>query len=152
MERLFFWSKAIPTNKAKQTTTNTPAWSPPPDTGDIIGLRSQVGKVDFTTPLRNAYARANTEYKRTFNNPLGAYTTADVRDKSIREHGDQMNTQYGMDLASAAMANQQNAFGQQATLAGLTAPRFYNASSSTSQPFTGGDAVSLGASLGGALL
>lgn len=111
-----------------------------------------MGKADFATPIRNQYARAEENYGRSFNNPLGAYTTADQRDKSKREHGDEMQQHLGMDLADAAMQNQQNSFNQQSVLASLTQPRFYNQSSTSSSPFTGGDAIGLGASVGSSLL
>lgn len=102
-----------------------------------------VGKTDFSVPIRNSYARAEQQNNRSYNNPLGAFTTADVRDKSKREaHTDFMQNQ-GIDLGNAAQQNQQNAFNQQATVAGLAAPRFYNASSTSSQPFVGGDVLSM---------
>jgi len=122
--------------KVKQT--NTPGWSPPPRTQEVTNLQGLVDQgADYSTPIRNAYARAKEENTRSYNNPLGAYTTADVRDKSIRSQNANFNQGMGIDLANAAQANADAKFGRQATVAGLTQPQMYNASSvqKTSDPW-----------------
>jgi len=101
---------------------------------------------DFKTPIINAYARANQKYNNSFKNPLGAYTTADVRDKSIRAHDQEMQQNMGLDLSNAEFQNAQNKFGRQATVAGLTAP--VHELRQTSQPFTGGDVLGIGVNAG----
>lgn len=100
--------------------------------------------VDYSTPLRNQYARAEQNISRSYNNPLGAFTTADVRDKTLRATHQDLQQQLGLDLSNAAQQSSADQFNRQATVAGLTAPRFYNAKSSVAQPFTGGDAVEMG--------
>ncbi len=129
------------TNKAKQK--NQYGFSTPPPTEATTNLQNMVNNpVDYATPIRNAYGRAEKQYESTYKNPLGAYTTADVRDKSIREHGQEMNQQEGLDLSNAAQQTSQNQFNRQATVAGFTSP--IHELQSTSQPFTGGDAANIG--------
>lgn len=136
-------------SKKTQTTTNTPAWSAPPDTADMSslrGLRDQGG--DFATPIRNSYARAEQKRSNSYNNPLGAFTTADVRDKTLQEQNSAASQDMGMALGEAAQQNAQNKFGRYSQIAGMTAPQFYNAQSKTTNPFTAWDGIGLG--LGGA--
>lgn len=131
----------VASNKSKQT--NQVAWSNPPDTVATTKLQGMVDQgVDYATPIRNQYARAEQQLSRSYNNPLGAYTTADVRDKSLRSQKMDLGQNLGMALSDAAQQNAQGQFSRQATVAGLTAPRMYN--SSSSQPFTGGDALNIG--------
>ena len=118
---------AISTNKSKAVQTNTPGWSTAPETADIGALRGMVGGGDYQTPIRNQYARAEKQMSESYNNPLGAYTTADVRDKSIREQKLDMQQSLGMDLSNAAQQNADAKFNRQATVAGMTAPQFYMA-------------------------
>lgn len=145
------------TNKQNtaQTQTNTPAWSMVPETPAITSLQGMVGKTDYATPIRNSYARVQQENERIASNPLGSYTTAHVRDAQRKETNERLNQNMGMDLSNAAMQNQQNTFNQQGTVAGLTRPQFYNASSTgTGQDkFAGGDWLNLALGAGtGALL
>ena len=129
------------TNKSRQI--NKVDWSAPPATVDTTKLQGMANTgYDYATPLRNEYARAEQQLSRSYNNPLGAYTTADVRDKTMRAQNASMSQNLGMDLANAAQQSNASRFGQQATVAGLTAPRMYNSSSSS--PFTGGDALNIG--------
>ena len=139
----------IGSNKGK--TVNTPGWSAPPSTVATTNLQNMVNNpVDFSVPIRNSYARAEQTRHRSYQSPLGAYTTADVRDKSLREQDQAANQSLGLDLSNAAQESSQNQFNRQATVAGLTAPQFYNASSS--QKWTGGDTAGLIASTAGGLL
>lgn len=130
------------TKKSKQE--NKYAWSTPPATQATTNLQAMVDKpVDYATPIRNQYARAEQQYANSYKNPLGAHTTADVRDKSIRANKQALQQSMGMDLSNAAQQSSQNQFQRQATVAGLTSPVHYLASSS--QPFTGGDVLGIGA-------
>ena len=128
------------TNKSKQK--NNYGYSTPPPTQATINLQKMVDKpVDYATPIRNQYSRAEQVFNRSFKNPLGAHTTADVRDKSIRANQLSQLQNLGMDLSEAAQMSSQNQFGRQATVAGLTSPVHYI--KSQSQPFTGGDVASM---------
>jgi len=130
----------VATNKSAQK--NQYAWSTPPPTQATTNLQNMVNQGgDYATPIRNAYARAEKSYNNSFKNPLGAYTTADVRDKSIRAHTQGMQQNMGMDLANAAQQNEQARFGRQATVAGLTSP--ISQLIKTSQPWSGGDTAGL---------
>ncbi len=129
------------TSKSKQK--NSYGFSTPPPTQATTNLQAMVDKpTDYATPIRNAYSRAEQQYDNSYKNPLGAYTTADVRDKSIREHGQEMQQNMGLDLSNAAQQSGQNQFSRQATVAGLTSP--VHELQSSSQPFTGGDLLGIG--------
>lgn len=103
-----------------------------------------VGNVDFATPLRNQYARAERDLDRSYRSPLGAYTTADVEEKAKRAQKFDLKQNLGSDLASAALQSQQNAFGQQASVAQLTQPRLYQSGSTSTQSDPWGTALSIG--------
>jgi hypothetical protein len=107
---------------------------------------------DYATPIRNQYARAEQNLTRSYQNPLGAYTTNDVRDKSLRSQRQDLSQNLGMDLSDAAQQNAQGTFNRQATVAGLTAPQMYNAKSVSAQPWTGGDTAGLAASVASGLI
>lgn len=135
-------------SKKTQVQTNTPGWSVAPETADIGALRGMVNERDYAVPLRNQFARAEKKLDESYQNPLGSYTTADVRDKAVREQKLDMQQNLGMELANAAQQNADSRFNRQATVAGMTSPTFYNASSKTTNPFTLWDGISMG--LGGA--
>ena len=109
-----------------------------------------VGKSDFSVPVRAGFERARQNNANSYNNPLGAFTTADVRDKAQREQNFDMDQGEAVALGNAANQNQQNAFGQQATVAGLMAPQYYNAQTYSQtdnrQKFANGDFWSMGLS------
>lgn len=142
--------------KTTQTQTNTPGFATPPMTAATTALQGMVDKpVDYATPIRNQYARAKQNVSRSYNNPLGAYTTADVRDKSIRAQHSELDQNLGMALGEAAQQSSADQFNRQQAVAALTAPQFYNASSTnvTSQPTNWlGLGASVGSSLGSAAL
>ncbi len=132
----------------KQTTTNKVDWSPPPATQATTNLQGLVDKpVDFSTTIRNQYARAKTRLSNSYNSPLGAYTTADVRDKQLREQNSDLDMSLGMDLGNAAQQQSSDQFNRQATVAGLTSPQMYNASSTSKVSDPWGTALGV---LGGA--
>jgi hypothetical protein len=114
----------MPKKKTKQT--NTVAFATPPETADVTSLRNQASQgADYATPIRNSYARAEQSLNRSYDNPLGAYTTADVRDKSKRSQHQDLHQNMGIDLANAAQANAEGSFNRQATVAGFTRPQMY---------------------------
>jgi len=138
---------------SKTTQTNTPGWSAPPSTQATQNLQGMVNQgVAYDVPIRNSYARAQQNLSRSYQNPLGAFTTADVRDKSMRSQQNDLSQSEGIDLSNAAQQNAQGQFSRQATVAGLTAPQMYNAQSVSARPFSLGDGIGLGASLGSSLL
>jgi hypothetical protein len=131
----------------KSRSENEVSWSTPPATQATTNLQGLVDKgADFSTPIRNAYARAEQNLSKSYQSPLGAYTTADVRDRALRSQKSDLQQSMGLDLSNAAQENAQGQFQRQATVAGLTAPQMYN--SAQSQKFTAGDF--LGMAFGGA--
>lgn len=140
---------------SKKTTVqqNTPGWSAPPSTRDIDDLRGirDIG-ADYATPIRSAYARAKQQRDRSYQNPLGAYTTADVRDKTMRAQDLDMQQSLGMDLANAGQQSADAKFGRYAQIAGMTSPQFYNAQSKTTNPFGLWDAIRLGSGTASGIL
>ena len=114
----------------------TPGWTAPPKTQEVTNLQNLVDQgADYKTPIRNAYARAQHQNARSYNNPLGGFTTADVRDKSIRSQNADFQQNMGIDLSNAAQSNADAKFGRQATVAGFTQPKDYIAERKTSDPW-----------------
>lgn len=114
----------------KSTQTNEPGYATPPPTAATTALQGMVGSgTDFQTPIRNQFSRAKQNLNDSYNNPLGAYTTADVKQKSMRSQNRDLDQNLGIALGDAAQRSQQAQFGQQATVAGLTSPQMYNAKS-----------------------
>jgi hypothetical protein len=110
----------------------------PNRTAEVNNMQTLVDQgADYKTPIRNAYARAQHQNARSYNNPLGGFTTADVRDKSIRSQNADFQQNLGIDLSNAAQANADSKFQKQAAVAGFTQPQIYNASSvqKTSDPW-----------------
>ena len=121
----------------KTTTKNEVAFAAPPETADTQRMRTlSTQGADYSTPIRNAYARAEQNLSRSYQNPLGGATTADVREKSLREQKSTMMQSMGLDLSNAAQQNAQSQFGNAATVAGMTQPRMYNSggTQTTSDP------------------
>lgn len=140
----------------KTKTQNTVAYSTPSPTQAVTNLQNQVEQgADYSTPIRSAYARADSQLKDSYNSPLGAYTSADVRDKSMRSQHQSLLQNEGLDLANAAQQNSEAKFGRQATVAGFTQPQMYNSGSTSTVSDPWGTAIGLGqmgASVGTAAL
>ncbi len=137
----------------KSYTTNTVAYATPPPTAATTALQGMVDNpVDYTTGVRNAYGRAEQQLSKSYSSPLGAYTTADVRDKSLRSQNADLQQSEGLDLSQAAQQKAADQFNRQATVAGLTSPQLYNSGGMTRQPYSVLDWVSGGAGAAGSLL
>ncbi len=140
----------------KTEQKNTVAWSAPPATQATTNLQGMVDKgPDYSTPIRNAYGRAQQNLSKSYQSPLGAYTTADVRDKSLRSQQSDLSQSMGLDLSNAAQENAQGQFNRQATVAGLTAPQMYGSGGTTTVHDPWGTAMGLiggGASAAGSLM
>ena len=102
------------------------------------------GGADQTVAIRNAYGRAKATNANSYKNPLGGYTTADVRDKSMRSTNMELDQNMGIDLANAAQQNAESKFGRQATVAGFTQPQMYGSGSVTKQSDPMGTALQIG--------
>ncbi len=113
-------------------------------------MQSQVDSgANYAEPIRNSYARAEQANTRSYKNPLGAYTSADVRDKSIRSQNADFHQNMGIDLSNAAQQNAEGRFNRQATVAGFTQPQMYNSGSQTSISDPMGTALGIAQIVGG---
>ncbi len=140
-------------DKSRTEQKNTLSQYNPTDTPDISALRGQANQTyDYAAPVRNSYARAEQRLDRSFNNPLGAATTADIADKTRRAQESALHQDEGIDLASAANQANSQKFGQMATVAGLTAPHVYTSDSTSAAKWTGGDTLGAISGVGGGLL
>ena len=140
-----FYHRRHDISKKKTTQTNTVGSWTPPTTQAVTNLQSQADQgADFSTPIRSSYARSEQALSRSYSNPLGAYTTADVRDKSMRSQKADLFQNMGIDLGNAAQQNAEGKFGRQATVAGFTQPQMYNSggTQTVSDPF--GQAMQIG--------
>lgn len=139
--------------KSKSTQTNQVSWSTPPATQATTNLQNMVDTpTDFATPIRNQFSRAEREMDRSYANPFGAYSTADVRDKSKRSQKFDLKQDLGIALGNAAQQSNADKFNRQASVAQLTQPRMYGSQSQTSQGMGFMDYLGMGASVGGSVL
>lgn len=99
-------------------------------------------------PIRNSYARAEQNLQRSYQSPMGAFTTADVRDKTLRSQRQDLQQNMGIDLANASQQNNEAKFGRQATVAGFTQPQMYQSGSSGSMSDPFGQALQIGQLVG----
>ena len=107
--------------KTTQTSTNTYGFQTPPDTQDIKDLRGM--EIQEDPGIGHQFALLKEGLNNNYDNPLGAYTTADVRGKQ------RSATMQGVNQQEAAAhrqgqydVNQQNIM-KQSGLATLTAPK-----------------------------
>jgi len=141
--------------KKEQTQTNSYQYLTPPSTPATTQLQSMVQsptQIDPSIPY--SYGREREDYQNTFQNPLGAYTSPAVRDAAQRVMGERLSEGESAAEQSSRLASQGQAFGQQATVAGLTAPQLVQsgAISVTREPFDWLGAIGTGASVGAAAL
>lgn len=132
-------------DKSKKVQTNEVAWSTPPPTQATTNLQNMVNNpVDYATPIKNQYARAEQQRSNSYQNPLGAYTSADVMDKTMREQNSTAQQNLGLDLSNAAQQSAGDQFNRQATVAGLTQPRMYGSKSTGTDRMTPLDWTTMG--------
>lgn len=105
--------------------------------------------------IGHRFAMLKENVGNTFHNPLGAYTTADVRDKQVRSTERAIDQEEGAaKRASVYDANQQNN-ARKLALAGLTAPQLVQTGGTGTSQQSGGLAQALiggAASVGSAAL
>lgn len=142
-------------------TQNAYGWQTPNDTADVQVLRSHQFQIDPTIGYRvgGAIRRMQDSYQ----NPLGGYTTPQIRDATMRSQERELMQQGGQQFREGAydVGNQQ--YGQKLAVAGMTAPRLVQTGSSGQQSGTSSgtattstpwysDAIAGGAGIGSALL
>lgn len=100
--------------------------------------------VDYATSIRNQYARAEQSRSNQYQNPLGAFGSADVQGKALAEQNSAAQQNLGLDLSNAAQQSAGDQFNRQATVAGLTQPRMYGSSSTSQDRMTPLDWIGMG--------
>lgn len=96
-------------------------WMQMPDSPDIVGLRDYKETLDPS--IDYGKARRDRNIKSSFNNPLGAFTTAGQRDATQRSLLAESEQDYGQQRRVAYNDMQNRTAARKANLAGLTAPR-----------------------------
>ncbi len=121
-------------SKKKTTQTNTYSHMTAPDTQDTIRLRELANQNQGPDPsIRYAFANARKDLDNSYQNPLGAYTSPAVRDAANRASSERLGMAQNVALQDSNRASQQQQFGQQSALAGLTAPQLVQTGGTTVQ-------------------
>jgi hypothetical protein len=109
------------TGNSAYNNTNTYGWMDTPDSADIKAYRDWTPQMDQS--ISYGAGNAKNQLEKSFNNPLGGYTTPAMRDAALRSG----NRQIDQDASQAFRVGQQDVNqqrgGQLGTLAGMTAPR-----------------------------
>lgn len=124
---------------ASGTSRNLFDWMQMPDSPDIAAFRDYKETIDPSVDY--SYARRQKDIKSSFNNPLGAFTSAGVRDASLRSNLGDLEQSYGQQRRVAYNDMQGRTAARKADLAALTAPRLTQTGTDTSstQQETGTD-------------
>jgi hypothetical protein len=126
----------------------------PPDTEDVEAFRAFRPEVDPTIGFRQG--EQVRELKRSLNNPLGSYTTPEMREQQFRRGNEQIASNAGMEQRAGQFDVNRLRLGQLGGLADLTKPVFANTKdsgfTSVNRPGFGESFLSgFGSSLGGFL-
>lgn len=128
----------------------------PPDTEDVKAYRGFMPQIDPTIGFRQS--EQNRQLDRSLNNPLGSYTTPEMREQKQIRGREQINMNAGMEQRAGQFDQNRLRMQQLSDLSGLTKPVFANTKDSgfTSQnrpgfgeSFLTGFGSSLGKGLGG---
>lgn len=130
----------------------------PPETLDVQNFRNFRIKDDPTRPHR--FSRLRTALSDSFDNPLGAHTTATVRDAALRAKIEDFGQMEGQEMNEANYAKNQMELARAGSLAEMTAPRLVQTggsstgTSTTTQPGGGflNGLMGAGATLGSAAI
>jgi len=107
--------------KTKTETANTYGWQQTPDTQDIQNVRSEQFQED--PGIGHQFALLKEQVHNNYANPLGAYTTADVRTKQLNAQDQAINQQEAAAHRQGQYDVNQQTAGKNLALAGLTAPK-----------------------------
>lgn len=116
------------TQNQAYTGSSTYNWMTPPDTADIAAMRDFQFGADPRVP--HTYARARSDLKESFNNPLGANMTSSLRDAILRSGYENLAQQEGQALREENYARQGLEYAKRADVAGMTQPRIVQTGSS----------------------
>lgn len=106
---------------------NTFDWLQMPDSADINNLRNTKETIDPS--LDYSFSRGKADLRSSFQNPLGAYTTAATRDATQRSLEGDLEQNYGAQRRTAYNDIQNRSASRKAMLANLTAPRMVQSGS-----------------------
>lgn len=104
------------------TTTNTYGWQANPGSADIDRLRASIAPVQEDPSIPFAFANERERINNSYKNPLGAFTSPAVRDAANRSAGAGLGMAERVASEASRQQAQERNFGQQATVAGYTAP------------------------------
>lgn len=107
--------------KTKQESTNTYAYQAPPETADTTALRNT--KFEEDPGIGHQFALLKEKAHNSYLNPLGPYTTPDVREKQLRATDMGINQEEAAAHRQGAYDVNQLDYAKKVGLAGLTAPK-----------------------------
>lgn len=116
------------TNSSAGSTSNTFTRAPGASSPDIDRLRSQQFQVDPTIGAR--LGEAQRSLKNQFRNPAGGYTTPQMRDAIERSQSRELFQQGGAQMRAGQFDVNQQDYGRNLAVAGLTAPPLVQSGSS----------------------
>jgi hypothetical protein len=144
----------------QQQQTNTYQYLTPPTTPAVTELQGMVQKgSDPSIPFH--FAQQREDLANSYMNPLGAATSPAVRDAANRVAGQRLGMAEQEAIKASNFNANNQAFGQQSTIAGLTSPQLVQTggTSSGTQTQSGGfwsgllmQGINAGASVGAAAL
>lgn len=123
-------SKQKQTQQQQQSfsNTNTYGWMTPPDTADVGAMRDF--KFEQDPRLSYSFARAAQRLGDTYNNPMGGYTTPQLRDARLRAGYEDLAQEEGQAVREDSYARQGLDYARKVDVAGMTQPRLAQTSSS----------------------
>lgn len=114
-------------------------WKMTPDTQDITAFRNMDIQDDPSQPFR--FARQRQDFLNTFQNPLGSYTTPELREQMTRSGLAEIGQNEGQAMRERQFDKNRLQLGRAGDLASLTRPQLVNTKDSgyqTQQKQSGG--------------
>lgn len=127
-------SRQTSTSSGSGTTTNQYGFLNVPDTPDIVAARNDRAQIDPSIGYR--VGEAQRQLNESFDNPMGAFVTPQIRD-AMRRSGQRELLQIGGQQTREGMSdvNRLNQ-SKNLALAGMTSPRLVNTGSTSTQTGT----------------
>lgn len=116
--------------KSKNTTDNTFTRLPGASSPDIDKLRE--AKFDIDPGLSAEYGKARSDLNKSFQQPLGAYLSPQVRDAQMRSGNERLNRDEAEAMRKGQYDVNNMKYGRDVTVAGMTAPPLVQTGSSSS--------------------
>lgn len=114
---------------SRNTTANTFTRLPGASSPDIDTLRNT--KFDIDPGLSAEYGKARSDLNKSFQQPLGAYLSPQVRDAQLRSGNERLNRDEAQAMRQGQYDVNNQKFGRDVTVAGLTAPPLVQAGSTS---------------------